>query len=254
MLKKLLFVMTFSVATAVHASEYDRILIPALFGAPVDGAHGSQWLAELWVFNPASSPATLHWGNPSCSILCPGSVVVPPGVARRIDSYLEAHPDPRAIIYHVHLREAPSLSFSLRVRDLSRLHETGGTEIPVVREHQLRRGSVHLLNIPLDSDFRATVRVLVPGAEHPQPVLVRVRSQLGGSLLAEYEAQAVPLDGSAASPFPWTAALLELPLDLTQWESAAARIEISVPGGRHYWAYASIIHNETQHMTVVSPQ
>jgi len=52
------------------------------------------------------------------------------------------------------LRRSPFI-----VRDLSRQAEAFGTEVPVVREKDWKRGSLSLLNVRSDPRFRITLRV-----------------------------------------------------------------------------------------------
>ena len=49
-----------------------------------------------------------------------------------------------------------SLAFHLRVQDTSRQAETWGTEVPIVRERELRTGTFALTNVPLTDGFHAS--------------------------------------------------------------------------------------------------
>ncbi|MDQ3280536.1 MAG: hypothetical protein M3Q69_03905, partial [Acidobacteriota bacterium] len=144
---------------AVHAQSAasERLLIPIAITVPVPGAFGSLWTTELVARNSGATPVHLRNIAPVCppigascgseaDIGAEQSAVVMPEATDRRAAIIEATPGER-------------LAFSLRVRDLSRQLETWGTEIPVVRERDLRSGTITLVNVPVSSAFRNTLRV-----------------------------------------------------------------------------------------------
>lgn len=250
---------------SLHASEpsqnpadYERVLIPIVVSRGLPGAFGSLWTSELWVRNAGDQTAWITEGPPVCNIGCDEdhhvlfprtTVSLPPG-GRALD-----HPG-----YLVHVQRGRDIAFNLRVRDLSRADGSWGTELPVVRESELLRGDTELINIPNEDGFRVLLRVYDPSALPARSVRVRVYPVRGDSLLGE---RWLALDDVKlpfpVPDFPYHPGYAEVYLSETSFPGIAGherlRIELRPePGDFGYWAFATVTHNETQHVTTITPQ
>jgi hypothetical protein len=146
----------------------------------------------------------------------------------------------------------------LKVADISRNALNGGTDLPVIRENELLTRSAQLHNVPLDNrTFRLLLRVYdVTYGEASFAVRFYAASEEG---VPSVYGTTLTAKTPRNAPFRAEAAYAEL--DITQllylrlaWPEIA-RIEIQprTPGSR-YWAFVSLTNNETQLVTLVTPQ
>lgn len=219
----------------------ERILLP-LFAEQTPGAYGSLWATEVWIYNDNDKPAGV--GNlfpPDGSNILPkqsrSAVGYGPGPARSITVLAD---------------EAPRLHFNLRVRDRSRQAQTAGTEIPVVRESEFLSGKVILLNVPAEERFRQMLRVYQFVGNGQAPGSVRVRFfRIGNVPDALVHEETLFLDAPGQSPLAYAQSALN-PAIL---DASAVRIEMeSLSPSMRYWGFVSVINNETQHVTTITPQ
>jgi hypothetical protein len=144
-------------------------------------------------------------------------------------------------------------------------------EIPVVRESDFRVKPLSLLDIPTDSSFRVALRIYgldgfgqFGSAEHH--FLIRAFDLGTNALLAERAVTAEVVEPIATPPRPVTRPAMFQMFDVrgAMPEVAAAqriRIEVIpisvlpvVPAPVSlFWAFASITDNETQTVTLVTP-
>jgi len=220
------------------SSMFERVLLPVyLFGG---GAFGSNWTTEVTMLNasgydiepyrlarvPHQSQTQLDLGGSRSA----GTLVFTP---REMSSYVR---------------------FGSLVRDTSRQAADWGTEVPVIRENEFRSGEYSLLNIPLDSRFRLTLRVY--GVD-----------SVDGSV----GIRAVADDGTAAfRPFPLRSpnpcayatpcassdpSFLSLdPLAAFPEMAGKQRMRLDIILSIRSWGFVTITNNETQHVTVITPQ
>jgi hypothetical protein len=208
------------------------------------GALGSIWRTELTVHNPTGFTVPLD--GIFCDTPTPGScprMSLVPGETKAITLYPGRGESgtlwvPKGI--------AKELSMSLRVRDLSRQAEDWGTEVPIVHPDQFAP-RVHLLDVPTDPRYRVVLRALADWR-----TIVRVYPLSGNELLDELDFER-PVNGGNVIANPITPAVRD---------SGHDRVRVTVqfqsgpldepPTGS--WAFISITNNETQHVTIISPQ
>lgn len=163
---------------------------------------------------------------------------------------------------------AQDVQFALRVRDLSRQSESWGAEVPVVRERDYRTSTFDLVDVPLLSSFRPTIRVYdVDPDRGAAQVRIRIYGTTHRTMPFEPFPNAAPPDKlvfETTRDFSYTAigtGVLNYPgyFELADIRSlapgfATARIEIEpLTQGHRYWAMASITNNDTQQVTLVTP-
>lgn len=281
-------VTSFPCQLTVYAPELDVVLLP-IATKQWRGAFGSVWKTELTIFNGSERTLGLNPGaDPFVGPLIPFEclvsrceevvVTVPPDSVFNAGAALFTPPRapfPGMFLY-VNREISSKLSYSLRVRDVTREQDSWGTELPVVRSSKFRTARVQLLNVPLDDRFRQTLRIYevsntYPFAAHaptsPQ-FMVRFFSMSGPSLGPLHELIVKPettqlytgisdsvIKGCAYTPlYPNYTEISGFRSNLPAAETAV-RIEIEPLGDtKGFWAFVAVTNNETQHVTTVTPQ
>jgi hypothetical protein len=238
-------------ATPLHASDhpFEKLLVPLIVPNPLPGAFGSQFVTRLMVHNDRDQPVRVDQsGGSFCPILGCFNWV-PPGI-HQLNAW--APPGNGAFIW-VDTAQMHHLSFQVRVQDLSRQESTWGTELPILRESDFFDDRLTLIDVPDTESFRQTLRVYEWDKTPNALVMVRFYDQESGALLRELP---VPLerfstsatDADQAQVAFWTDDFA----DLRPAERLRIVIEPVTPGIR-FWAFVSITHNETQHITTITP-
>lgn len=243
----------------------ERILVPIFTREPLPGAFGSQWSTDLWVTNDGDTPIGAGGFESVCIFpVCELDPRLPPRTTIRVRLY--ERPDGRQGTFIVaDGPQADRLSFNLRFRDLSRQSATWGTEVPVVREGEFRAARFSLMDVPLTEGFRSVLRIYELN-DTGRSALVRVRvysidpsKYLTNSPVDQLIKETVYplqfLSPGNASAFPGY-----LAVDLSGSVAPVAsdqrvRLEIEpATEGLRLWGFVTVVHNESQHATVVTPQ
>jgi hypothetical protein len=245
--------------------QYEKILVPFFLREPLPGKFGSLWATEAWIRNNAAQAVDIQRYDYGCLLPegCFPMPPTPPGISFR-PKLAGSPPGLQGHFLFVDRRFASDISIALRVRDLSRQSMTWGTEVPVVREGEFRTGRLTLLDIPTGGGFRQVLRIYDLDGTRVAQVIVRIYG-LNPAYTNPFLAQADPLLGQslisfqiAGPPFsPIYPGYIEIsdlnaiaPLSGTE----RVRIEIEpVTPGLQFWAFVTVVNNETQHLTVISP-
>ena len=232
-------------AAAPLPALFERVLIPIVYNGP--GAHGSIWATELAVRNANAFGVTL-W-RPTR-----GLPVIPSSKAQTLD----LDQAPSGVFLTVPHEASAALHMNLLVRDTSREMSDWGTEVPIVRANDFSAVPFELLNVPVDSRYRTTLRIYLLGS---YPVFARVvlySMVNGGTLAADLislsSAEPCPGVDPCNSDKPSFAIVNDLPktFRLGTSDRIGIRIEPWIPVPM--WAFLTITNNETQRVTVISPQ
>jgi hypothetical protein len=278
----LFFLATFyaaaGIAQPISQPPYERILVPISIVEPIPGAYGSMWVTELKGRNNSNQGAVVTTVPEGLCTLCPQMP------AHKNFDFRQFVPNPNAGVYvYVGAPAAGKVSFSLRIQDISRQAQTWGTDIPVVREQQVYKGTLHLLDVPVDSRFRSALRVYdfdTPSDESLRAVRVRIYDMCGigpidgrcsdsplvdtvltltvsgaqsSAIFPDHPAAA--MIGSLVDAFPQLASIPPTALAGGKLRPATARIEIDpVTPEIRFWAFVSSTNNETQHVTAITPR
>jgi hypothetical protein len=247
--------------------DYEKILLPVVLFQPVAGAADSLWTTDFWIRNGAGQPVSIYpYDWLLCSInVCVPEVPPPPPTPQGI-SFRPITGGDRGLFLFVDRRNAGDVSFELRCRDTSRQGSTWGTEIPVVRESQFRSGRLMLMDVPTSSAFRRALRIYGLRTSGPGDVVVRIYGIEPGLRSPFHpEARADELLGEAIvhlnAPDPNFFPVYPLYADVGDLGSVAPvgsheRIAVEVAPltpELPIWAFISVVHNETQNLTVISP-
>lgn len=207
----------------------------------VSGAHGSIWRTELTVHNPTEFTVPLdgdfcEQNGPTCPRLS-----LAPGETKSIRLYPGRGESSSLLVpYGI----ANELSMSLRVRDLSRNSEDWGTEVPIVRQFGYL---FRLLDIPTDPRYRVLLRTF--GGWR---TTVRVHPLSGNDVLDELHFER-DSNGSNLTIDPITPAVRSSGHERVRVvvEFQSGPLDDPPSGG---WAFISLTNNQTQHVTIISPQ
>ena len=265
-MRKLLVILPFLlfVPFAHAAIPFVRVLLPIYLEQPVAGAFGSSWISEFAVHNSAASPYLIEWCSPAtpdsgCILnLFADEELTPAETQTRLPA---RYPKPRngtvgAVVYFSPEGTNPpaesTLSFALRVTDLSRSATSAGTELPVVRERDFRTATTNLLNVPTDPRFRLTLRLYEMSLDQAS-FSIRVLDQDSNAVLGERVV-------SVATTAPQGALRFEPGYrEVSDLGSLVAgshvRVEVSpLTAGSTFWTFISATNNDTQQITLVTPQ
>lgn len=258
----LAFVAAFSAAAQ---STHERILVPVFFSGP--GAHGSQWWTTVSVANNGETPVRFTRdvlaGDPDCPAIC-GCGPVAEVHSGNVGELCILNADPSGLLLYMEKNQA-DVHFGARVADLSRSNDTAGTELKIVREHELRKNSIILPNIPIGPGYRVGLRLFDTFPPPNPEVILRIhdRRELGIPLVEETIPLSLPPDAFEPRPaHPAFAMIGDLGARYPQLQSHGLvvielilpELDISPVPAPSYWAVATITNNVTQQVTMVTPQ
>jgi hypothetical protein len=232
--------------------ELDRVLFPVNF--MTTGAHGSQWRTDLVVRN--DGPVTietspLFWFDPASPILPILQPVAPGGKG----NFFQLNRDGGQFLYVPRGLE-PRLSYASHVVDRSRSEVDLGTEVPVIREEDTDF-QVKLLQVPVDARYRAKLRVYDLDVNNRE-VVVTLKDWVFGRTIQ----RTLALTGIAICPVaPCSTerpAFAVLDLDqIPELREMQYGVDVTVTSrtrDARLWAFVSVTNNDTQHVTVYTPQ
>lgn len=243
--------------SSAEGAEGTRFLVPLNLGT-TPGLFQSSWARQMVIANSGNQDVTfVGLADPSCPI--PEGCLIEPIVVAHgtalVDNF-RVCAEPGGRVLQAPSASANDLSFTLRTRDLSRESATWGSSVPVVREDRFFGSTFSLADLPLDTQFRITVRIY--DVDPDTPPSVRVRAYL----LAPFLGRADTLIGELTQPVFKTstasgcAAVSEMFLWMEKSLPSSGRIRIEIQpldGRREYWAFASVTHNDSQQVTVITP-
>lgn len=230
-------------------------LVPVLFpiaSAPLEGAHGSQFVTEITAANRSQVPISIFGVDTTCYLTSPvldpstHPDIVTAGVGHSKTITLDCSQWPARILW-IPPSQLEQVSFNIRVHDTSRNALSHGTEIPVVREDDMTEGPLVFAGVPRDETrFRKTLRIYAM-ATGPVNVTVRV----GG-----VERQVVLIPGETIFE-PAYAQLSDLPIPGDEESSTIVVFPDSGPIGPApvvpIWGLLTLTNNETQEITTITP-
>jgi hypothetical protein len=230
---------------------FERILFPVLFNTR--GQHGSDWRTEAVISNP--KPWFVEFYNDVTSIVC---VTYPCGerIGPMITTRFEGGRHPGGIALLAPWPEAEQLAFALRVRDVSREAESFGTDIPVVRESQMFRDTdLTFLDVPFDARYRAKLRVYAfdPFRSNAPP-FIGVRTDPPSPFGPGIGPTGLVLTRNCSPTTCYAAPMYgEMELQLGGAARADVYLDTESVGGSPVWAFITVTNNETQQVTIITP-
>ncbi|HYC93649.1 MAG TPA: IPT/TIG domain-containing protein [Thermoanaerobaculia bacterium] len=242
--------------TGPYEANYERVLVPvAVSGAPLPGAYGSVWFSELWATNAGTHRVELFGDFPRCTADCAGKPfpAIEPGQSLKLA--VPADGVNAGYLFWLQKGHAEDVTFSLRVRDTSRFDDNHGTEIPLARVHEFEENAT-LVNVPIDSRARTTLRVYADGGILPVvTVRVEVTSLTGPEILAT---RLLELHDHPDQRFhAHVGTLGELRTEFPNLPEGSYRITVRAVApelSRPVFPLASVTNNRTQLVTAITPQ
>jgi hypothetical protein len=221
-------------AAAVNESLFERFLVPVSLNA--NGAHGSVWRTDVSMMHPARVSTNL--------------VPLTPGEPVELTDGAIPNDD-RGFFIIVPRQRADDLVFSAFIRDVSREDDRFGTELPIVRQRDFRAGAIDFLNLPIGAKFRSALRIyaLEKNIEGVSAYLTASDDISGGFSRVE-------LQGSDDRDRPAYGIVSDL--QRTDYPGRLPegryRLRISGPLSVRIWAMVTVTNNETQEVTIITPQ
>jgi hypothetical protein len=160
-------------------------------------------------------------------------------------------------VLYVERRFAAMLTLNLRLRELSRNASRPGTNVPVIRENELRSGKIQLLNVPQNPLQRINLRIFEMDwrAGPVRGPRVAVRAFAGETLVWSEETVV-----TAFGQFAFTEAPAEFFINGLESKipssacCAPLRIEVEPLDSGRYWAMVTVIDNATQEVLIITPE
>ncbi|HEY4639950.1 MAG TPA: IPT/TIG domain-containing protein [Thermoanaerobaculia bacterium] len=234
--------------------EFERILLPVAASGP--GPNAARFETEILITNAGDEPARVgrdatFWNS---GVSPPPSPSVPAHSTLTLtDSLFAPELAVKGAFIDVPARMAHDVITKVRVHDTSRDAAAYGVEIPTVSDLDFA-ATVRLAGIPTDARFRSMLRGYAYDGRNFGPVTLRVRDAADGTLLATVPV-AINAPLGEEDLFP-AAAQLALDSIIAPLRShARLRLDIADSDAvRPIWAFVSITNNQTQEITLVTPQ
>ncbi|HEY0155993.1 MAG TPA: hypothetical protein VGF28_01735 [Thermoanaerobaculia bacterium] len=235
-------------------NDWERVLFPVNFIG--GGAHGSQWVTDSRMHNDGVvEVATVPniWIDPASPILpIPLPFIPPQGRAR----FTMRQRDGGEFLYVPRRLDAP-LRYTAHIVDLSRSTTDLGAEMPLVRAEDTAN-TIRLLEVPVESRYRARLRVYDYDLVNGREVLVVVRTKEGTALHTRWLTLTVASSCDTVSPcLSERPAFAVLDLDQIPELRGAEVVDVTLKSrtneGR-IWGFVSVTNNDTQAVTLYSPQ
>jgi hypothetical protein len=234
----------------------ELVLLP-LFAPPVHGAHGSVFATDFRARNRSHDQNVVAFGLTGYCAIAPHCIAdpTPSYIIERAQQIVPGDVEMTGtpgLFLRLLPWQVDDLEMQLRAFDFSRDSTNFGTEIPVIHEEDLFVDEkIVLLGVPTDDRFRNTLRIY---ATQPVSVSVELRAA-GGTLL---ETREVTLSTPDNSYEPAYAQVGDLPAGVGPLRVTVFPPEPDplpgMPWQPPMWAFVSVTNNETQHITLISPQ
>ncbi len=244
-------------------SAWERVLLPIYVKGTVPGSYGTQWATDLWVHNGGSQPVML------ADVVCGPDVVCPPVIPLTVtlhpghslhnptQFFTLTRSNPSQLLY-ISKQGAPDVSLGLRVADVSRSNLNGGTDLPVIREGEFLTRTAQFHGVRLDNqNFRLLLRVY--DVTYSEAMFAVQFFAAGEDMMEPIYGTTLTARTPQLPPFRHEAAYAELDitplLNLRLAWPQVARIQIRpMTPGSQYWAVVSLTNNQTQLVTLITPQ
>jgi hypothetical protein len=245
-MRALLIVLTFAWAGCVYAQAdaFERVLIP-VSAARMPGAFGSSWSTELMGRNTSGAPVAVFPLAVSDGFLVHD-------LTTRIPIGVRPAAAPGHFLFFSRTGTPRAVYLDLRLFNEADPRSSWGTKLPVVRDDAFRAGVLHLINVPTADAFRTALRIY--GLPESGPGGTVTITYLGSrdQILAT---DILPFTGGFNEYSPLYAQVFgisERLHDGAGGEPVTITVESSDAAAR-LWAFVTVTANETQHVSIVTP-
>jgi hypothetical protein len=235
---------------------FDAVLLP-VFTAPIPGAFGSEFRTDFRARLVKEDRAQIYGLRYPCIVTCIQTndepYVVDTTVRNATPENVEATGNPGTFLY-TPKTEPGRVTMNLRAYDTSRSAENFGTEIPIVPSSEFATAydEITLIGVPSDERFRNTLRIYGFGDTATQ-LTVRITTE-EDVLLSE---RVVDLPAQQNIYRPGYLEISDLPrgegMLIVTISPIVPPISAPIPPPDR-WAFISVTNNDTQHITLATPQ
>ena len=225
---------------------FETILFPIFMRRPVDGAFGSRFEMTARVAGRDMSSRPLYGIDTTCYLFSPTTDPFQPvGLGSERQLLTGCSQSVGRLFYTL---KGSHIAANLRVRDTTRQASSHGVEIPVVTRDDFSNDGLAFLGVPADPRFRKMLRVYALGDRNVPTVVI---NGVGVSQLIMPPSTLFE---------PGYAEFTDFPEDLPPDSTFELRlVQGKGPGGTILpdsliWGFLSITNNETQEITIISPQ
>lgn len=241
----------------------EMVLIPLDYGDFIPGAFGSVWEPDLWV--------SVDGEREIIPSICFASVCGPVAGSLKpsqpwLNPFRGSDSSIPGVVWFLHEEDARFVHFDLRLRETSQGTVRQGIHIPIVREAELYTRPLELLNVPVDTGKRTSLRIYNPDAAGDDahrdrtPALIRLEiltnvHQVDSVTLVDQTLE-LPVPDVDPRREPGVVQFLSLREHFPALiGSESVRIRISpLEEGLRIWAMASVTDNETQYVSLITPE
>jgi hypothetical protein len=243
--------------TSEAPAGYELWLLPTYLDVPLNGAGGSRWETDLWLRNNNTTEVAqlTPWPCPNDAANCV-SELAPGEALHNLTPFFRLPNASIARLLYVSRNAAAKVSANLRIADASRNDLDAGTEVPVVREEDLKTGFTTLHNVPFSPSSRALLRIY-DVSELGTDFIVRVYPENANkdpqNAIATFFLHSTQPE---AGEFRSTPGVVEFDL-ASRVSPNAGPVRVTVQTGnegRRFWPMVSVTNNTTNHVTLVTPQ
>jgi hypothetical protein len=144
------------------------------------------------------------------------------------------------------------IQLQLHLRNDPVSHRRPEVEVPVVRASEFRSDRITLLNVRSGATARASLRIYSSRDDAPAEFVVRASSMTGSRAPLEMRVTTAParrMDGLVVHP-----SMAQLHDLLRTFGDDRVRLDIrAVDPTVRFWAFASVVDNDTQRVTLFTP-
>jgi hypothetical protein len=226
---------------------FEWVLFPVAYTGP--GGFGAMWSTEAFAYN--GNPHSLRPQAGLTYANCPPNVSPCSGLLQPLETAPIVLPAdrPNGYVAFIAREAANDLDINARIRDTSRSALTWGTEIPVVRERDFRDKPFSLLDVPVSSPFRQTLRVYSTNTSK-KFTLVNIYASGATEPIVRANIPLTPIDDALAS-----GSIADISTVYPQVrDKGPLRVEVVTFAPERMWAFVSITNNDTQQVTLVTPK
>ena len=243
-------------------AQYEALLLPVYLDGTVPGNKGSLWKTDFWIRNAGSANVALApWVCPEGTVCLPvfplTRPLLPGETLKNLPAMFRPPTNNPARLLYVERSGLPFVHTALRVYDASREGLNAGTDLPIVRNSELRTRGFQLLNVPADARFRQHLRVY-DLANTQSRFRVSIYENTTGTSTAQpihqTELAASTNDSGEFRVAPAYAEIASIQDLLGTSNAQSLRVEIEpLTAGSRFWAFISVTNNDTQFVTLVTP-
>jgi hypothetical protein len=236
--------------TGLNEAFYERTLLPVFWSGP--GAFGAQWQTTASLYNANEYTLTSAHSSVLHSVCvianCDPRPLPNSTTTASADSSLIA-----GVVEELSRQAMEKIDLGLIIRDTSRSAQDLGTEIPVVRQPQLYARTFSIPNVPNDPRYRLTLRLY--SIESATVFGLRIYTNASSNPVVTKSIALTADAGLRNGGFVVINDLFTAYPEIGAFGPLRVEIDPGIRDGyKSAWGFITVTNNDTQHVTVLSPQ